>query len=1167
MAQFLAQDKFLSGLDDQHRKDCCKNFELRRVAAGVDVCKQGETGEEFFILLSGDVDLEIDGDHKKILPKGTSFGELALTGHTPDACKRTSTVRAHSKCVLAVLHVDQFKEAQTAREKHTDEERTGFKPVIDWTPLSKGDASALEIANTHGRFSKVLYVKIEPTAELDVGSPRKSGLVKKESIMEMVDPLKAIKSVDKCAHIRNDVCVFDKADAKKDKNGWATNKTINDDRLKGQVPTLYEVWNTTEAEIGAFGGPGMRLYFFVLRRLATLFCIMSLINIPSLVTFLNGDVYDESPLSPFGVTLAMTTLGNVDDTTEDIDDGKGSKIWWVACMSSLSSMVLLWMIVKMGHKMRVIIEESDHNAISMADYTVMISPVSGKQKKLTDSKSWLEYSSKKESASTLGGAMRATVEADIRTSIENSIAQGLAEGTTNVEVVANIGVDSVGRPKPAIWTCWDEEENIRNWRVKYNLFYQLELAMARAVNGEHEHLEKVLSKLEKLNQSLLTACAKAWRPVVAFVTFETPHHAALALKRQTLKVKGTTCAIQSAAEPESIQFENLQVSKISLKLRSFALNLITIILIIFAALGIVRVQIAVGGMAYLSDCDVIYGPDAAESVTLESSLCPAADVGDSYEDDMKAKYVTRYERDNLDTDNLYIFNPDTHYTISMNATHHQDPDELVKAACYACICNTITENWNNFTRAKTVDSETYCDEFNRDKMIDAAKSFLGSLAVVVVNQILKQFIVRTSGFLRAHTKEVEMQSKAIRVYMAQFMNTAILSFLINSNLPVFRKIRTAEHFDNSNFEWFAKVGAPMIKTMCVQFAVPWAAHVVFSYIFRLKACLGKSSLTQNFMNQSRESNNWDIAAGYGEVLMAMSVTLIYGSGVPLLYWVAAFGFLVRYWVDKWACLRVYKKPTLYGPELLLSFDQILAGVCFFHTMCAAYFIMCAGINGTIREHVESNQYVDERVNAPVILCAVMVGFAFIVCLWKYVDSLHTVIGACRRLMKSEDKADKIEMNMTIFEGLSLKMQREILAEMKEKKYEKGSIVMSKGETAETIFFVKSGVVETLESKSGRPVALVEEGDCFGDEVIFATDDKRLKYARCLTDVKLMVLLKKDLHTIIIKYSGKTKKNLEKIIAKKIKERYHCPTFSKAFSEGRIVNEDDNYEMDEFEPVE
>ena len=39
------------------------------------------------------------------------------------------------------------------------------------------------------------------------------------------------------------------------------------------------------------------------------------------------------------------------------------------------------------------------------------------------------------------------------------------------------------------------------------------------------------------------------------------------------------------------------------------------------------------------------------------------------------------------------------------------------------------------------------------------------------------------------------------------------------------------------------------------------------------------------------------------------------------YFVAAFGFFIKFWVDKWAVLNVYMKPPLYGIELFEHFEE------------------------------------------------------------------------------------------------------------------------------------------------------------------------------------------------------------------------------------------------------
>jgi hypothetical protein len=74
----------------------------------------------------------------------------------------------------------------------------------------------------------------------------------------------------------------------------------------------------------------------------------------------------------------------------------------------------------------------------------------------------------------------------------------------------------------------------------------------------------------------------------------------------------------------------------------------------------------------------------------------------------------------------------------------------------------------------------------------------------------------------------------------------------------------------------------------------------------------------------------------------MSVTLIYGPGVPVLYFVAAFGFGLRFAVEKWFDLRVYKRPPLYSQQLLNSFDDVLTIMLVLHAAFSHYLVSVAG---------------------------------------------------------------------------------------------------------------------------------------------------------------------------------------------------------------------------------
>lgn len=54
---------------------------------------------------------------------------------------------------------------------------------------------------------------------------------------------------------------------------------------------------------------------------------------------------------------------------------------------------------------------------------------------------------------------------------------------------------------------------------------------------------------------------------------------------------------------------------------------------------------------------------------------------------------------------------------------------------------------------------------------------------------------------------------------------------------------------------------------------------------------------------------------YSSMLNTIFVTLMYGTGLPILYFFAFLSLGITYWVDKWALLRVYQTPPRYDITL------------------------------------------------------------------------------------------------------------------------------------------------------------------------------------------------------------------------------------------------------------
>lgn len=53
------------------------------------------------------------------------------------------------------------------------------------------------------------------------------------------------------------------------------------------------------------------------------------------------------------------------------------------------------------------------------------------------------------------------------------------------------------------------------------------------------------------------------------------------------------------------------------------------------------------------------------------------------------------------------------------------------------------------------------------------------------------------------------------------------------------------------------------------------------------------------------------------------------------------GFAMRYWVEKWADLTVYKRPPLLDGKLFCSFDKLLMMLVVVQVMMATHFVAAA----------------------------------------------------------------------------------------------------------------------------------------------------------------------------------------------------------------------------------
>lgn len=113
----LAQVPLFAELGSSELGWVASHTRTHRFLPGEEVIRQGEPGDEFFVILDGQLDILIDGRRVNVLRAGDFFGELALLFGAP----RSATAVTTEDTTLLVMSSDDFeavlREAPTVETK------------------------------------------------------------------------------------------------------------------------------------------------------------------------------------------------------------------------------------------------------------------------------------------------------------------------------------------------------------------------------------------------------------------------------------------------------------------------------------------------------------------------------------------------------------------------------------------------------------------------------------------------------------------------------------------------------------------------------------------------------------------------------------------------------------------------------------------------------------------------------------------------------------------------------------------------------------------------------------------------------------------------------------------------------------------------------------------
>ncbi len=119
LSQFLQQLELFRGLSPQMISRVADQIEMKQYKPGTEIIRQGEMGQEFFVIGRGEVDIEVDGHRVNTLGQGTFFGEVSLVKQQP----RNATVRAKTEVACFVLSKDEFQNVLSSSTTFEEELR------------------------------------------------------------------------------------------------------------------------------------------------------------------------------------------------------------------------------------------------------------------------------------------------------------------------------------------------------------------------------------------------------------------------------------------------------------------------------------------------------------------------------------------------------------------------------------------------------------------------------------------------------------------------------------------------------------------------------------------------------------------------------------------------------------------------------------------------------------------------------------------------------------------------------------------------------------------------------------------------------------------------------------------------------------------------------------
>ena len=483
-----------------------------------------------------------------------------------------------------------------------------------------------------------------------------------------------------------------------------------------------------------------------------------------------------------------------------------------------------------------------------------------------------------------------------------------------------------------------------------------------------EKLRLNLLAREETADTIAAFAQKGYPIVNAWVTFSEEKHKIKvlgALKDDACLFEGKhRIVVKEAKDPSDVLWENLSYPKKTMwkrQLRSMFMTLM-LILITAAAVSAAKTQIRLlppkvlcedlgAGGVYL-DCPAIWDLEASSgSGGVAGQLHPARqNILPFIEQDATAHTCKSFMKkgkfvgDMSGYKGVYSTANVTSSSLPSNVggvwnggfDSASEVDECAAHACYGCYC----KKRGYFNYRNDVDGlGSFCDEFWSNEVLAQVFWIGGVMVSSGMNIVIKLASIMLSKMERPHSITFQEVSISWKMMLALVINTALVPLMIGADIPQMRLLPFLFKGDYPGVtsEWYAEVGNGLVQVAFINaFAFPLSClGKVWRWQIR-NWFLTPRVKTQRQLNQLYRPPKFLLSERYGPFLAAIVYSVMFSSGMPVLYVVLVVWCAVQIAVDRLTLFRYCATPSRYTGKLAALLLHVVPVTVLLHFAIATY---------------------------------------------------------------------------------------------------------------------------------------------------------------------------------------------------------------------------------------